>query len=99
MKPLGRFLGLFVAVCVLFSGGISWAQTEQVRLALKGMWPGYPTGTAQSVAVSGRYAYCATAAAGVMVVLDISEPTNPQRVGGYVTNGDARGIAVAGSYA
>jgi hypothetical protein len=32
-------------------------------------------------------------------VIDISNPANPQRVGGYVTSGSATGVAVSGTHA
>jgi hypothetical protein len=32
-------------------------------------------------------------------VIDVSDPANPQRVGGYDTSGSARGVAVSGNYA
>jgi hypothetical protein len=32
-------------------------------------------------------------------VIDISNPANPQRVGGYDTSGNAQGVAVSGNYA
>ena len=30
-------------------------------------------------------------------VIDVSNPANPQRVGGYDTSGEARGVAVSGN--
>jgi hypothetical protein len=32
-------------------------------------------------------------------VIDVSNPNNPQRVGGYDTSGYALGVAVSGNYA
>ncbi len=32
-------------------------------------------------------------------VIDVSNPANPQRVGGYDTSGNAYGVAVSGNYA
>jgi hypothetical protein len=32
-------------------------------------------------------------------VIDVSNPGNPQRVGGYSTSGHAQGVAVSGNYA
>ncbi len=69
---------------------------------------GYDTdGDAQGVAVSGNYAYVADAprwdgtnyVGGGLVVIDITNPANPQRVGGYNTSGSAVGVAVSGNYA
>ena len=55
------------------------------------------------IAVSGDYAYVASYASDAMVVIDISTPSNPTRVGeitGVVNYLDyARGIAVSGDYA
>ncbi len=54
---------------------------------LIGQWPGWPReGYACGVAVSGNYAYVADENAGLQVI-DVSNPANPQRVGGYDTSG------------
>jgi hypothetical protein len=50
------------------------------------------------VAVSGNYAYVADDTAGLQVI-DVSNPANPQWVGGYDTSGNAFGVAVSGNYA
>jgi hypothetical protein len=50
------------------------------------------------VAVSGHYAYVAVGDAGLLVI-DVSDPANPRRVGGYDTPGNALGVAVSGNYA
>ncbi len=50
------------------------------------------------MAVSGNYAYVADGLAGLQVI-DVSNPANPQRVGGYDTSGYAHGVAVSGNYA
>src|SRR5439155_17255565 len=49
-------------------------------------------------ALSGNYAYVADDAAGLQVI-DVSNPANPQRVGGYDTSGSASGVAVSDKYA
>ena len=59
---------------------------------------GCVTGWAQGVAVAGNYAYVADNSGGLQVI-DISNPANPQRVGGYDTTGFAYGVAVARNYA
>ena len=64
---------------------------------LIGQWPGWPRGEAYGVAVSGNYAYVADGAG--LEVIDVSNPANPQRVGGYDTSGYAYGVAVSGNYA
>ena len=47
-----------------------------------------PAGLLMGVAVSGNYAYVADGVAGLQVI-DVSNPANPQRVGGYDTSGYA----------
>jgi len=47
------------------------------------------------VAVAGNYAYVADGFAGLQVI-DVSNPANPLRVGGFDTSGSARGVAVSG---
>ena len=44
----------------------------------------------------GNYAYVAD---GGLQVIDVSNPTNCVRVGGYDTSGDVQGLAVLGNYA
>jgi hypothetical protein len=65
---------------------------------LRGKWPLFSRGPALAVAVSGNYAYLADEYAGVQVI-DVSKPSNPQRIGGYDTSGRALGVAVLGNYA
>jgi len=48
--------------------------------------------------VSGHYAYVADGEAGLQVI-DVSDPANPRRVGGYDTPGRAVDVAVSGDYA
>jgi len=55
-------------------------------------------GTANSVAVSGNYAYVAAGAAGLQVV-DVSNRQNPTVIGALDTAGDARDIKVVGNLA
>ena len=62
-------------------------------------------GITYDVKVVGNYAYVADGAAGLHVI-DVSNPTNCVRVGGYDTmgpargvSGTARGVAVSGNYA
>jgi hypothetical protein len=50
------------------------------------------------VAVSGIFAYVADGGAGLQVI-DVSNPTNCVRLGGYDTTGDVHGVAVSGIYA
>lgn len=51
------------------------------------------------VAVAGSYAYVVAAEGVGLQVIDISNPGNPQWIGGYETPGYARDLAVAGGYA
>jgi hypothetical protein len=62
-----------------------------------------------AVAVSGNYAYVTETVyccdydgcyprSGSLDIIDISNPANPQRVGGYDTSAYASGVAVAGNY-
>src|SRR5258708_4707912 len=51
---------------------------------LAGSWPGHRRGPTYSVSIRGNYAYVA-AQSGGLVVLDIVDPANPQRVGGLAT--------------
>ncbi|HMJ26086.1 MAG TPA: hypothetical protein VK475_09670, partial [Pyrinomonadaceae bacterium] len=53
-----------------------------VVLTQRGWWPGYLRGEANSVDVSGQYAYLGLFSGGMRVV-DISDPANPRRVGGF----------------
>ena len=50
------------------------------------------------MAVSGGYAYVTDGYSG-LVIIDISDPTNPVQAGHYDTVGDAVGVAVSGGYA
>jgi hypothetical protein len=69
-----------------------------VPLALAGQWPGWQRGSAQAVAASGNYAYVADGGTGLQVI-DVSNPTHPVRVGGYVASVGAYDVAVSGPYA
>jgi hypothetical protein len=72
--------------------------------ALRGTWPLFPqdglgtSGRASEVVLPGNYAYVANEIAGLQVI-DVSDPANPQRMGGYDTSGESYGVAVAGNYA
>ena len=68
---------------------------------LIGQWPGWPRGgAARGVAVSGNYAYVAAEYGGLQVI-DVSNPANPERVGGRTNDlgGIPTGVAVSGNYA
>ncbi len=55
-------------------------------------------GFAQGIAVAGGYAYLADGTNG-LVIIDVSNPSNPFRLGGYDTTGDAQAVAIRGDYA
>jgi hypothetical protein len=61
-------------------------------------WPGYGRGPALDVAVAGRYAYVAAGTGGLSVV-DVGDPTQPRRVGGYWVPGMTQRVRVDGSRA
>ena len=68
-------------------------------LVSDGLWP-QVKGYATDVKVVGRYAYVTLALGdGGLEVIDVSDPANCVRVGGYATGRDTRGVAVAGNYA
>jgi hypothetical protein len=61
-------------------------------------WPAYSRGPARAVAVQGNYA-CVAADSGGLIVIDVRDAANPQRVGGCDTSGFAWAVAVVGNYA
>ena len=69
---------------------------EARGLVLRGQWPGYHRDSAKAVGLSGNYAYVA---AGGLHVVDISDPSNPKRLGGFDTSRNTEGVAVAGQHA
>jgi hypothetical protein len=50
------------------------------------------------VALSGHYAYVADWDAGLQII-DVSNASNPQRIGGHDTSGSAVGVTISGDYA
>src|SRR3954447_15547117 len=65
---------------------------------LLGHWPLLPRGLGYAVASQNGYAFVADGPAG-LTVIDVSNPGNPQTVGGDDTRGIAYGVAVSGDYA
>ena len=63
---------------------------------LRGIWPGEPGAPIRGIAVQDGYAYCANGKHG-LVIIDVRDPANPTKVGGYDTPGSAIAIALAGS--
>jgi hypothetical protein len=86
-----------LAACLLL--GTLAAATAQplLRPLLPGKWPAGTQGLAD-VKVVGNYAYMTGGTDGFHVV-DVSNPANPVRVGGYGTSGVATHVAVSGNYA
>ena len=82
------------------------AQTEQLRLILKGEWSEAGSDwSATSVQVVSNYAFVAelrwldTNRPGRLAVLDLSNPTNPVPLGFYETSNQVKGVHVVGSLA
>ena len=67
-----------------------------VKVGFRGNWPGFETGDAQDVVVADGFAYLATTAG--LLILDISDPAQPRRVGSYHTDSAAMRIAMNGNY-
>ena len=97
-----RRRGIFLAVlagCFAVGLGATHAATPTLQPLLQGKWPAFPRGgDARDVKVSGNYAYVADHDAGLQVI-DVSNPTNCVRVGGYHAAGLTLSVAVAGNYA
>jgi hypothetical protein len=77
---------------------LSQAAPPAVHPLAQGSWPAWSRGEAADVKVQGSYAYVAIGAGGLAVV-DVSNPTNCVRVGGFDTVGSAEGVAVLGNHA
>lgn len=67
--------------CGLVTLALAWP-AHGADSVLIGQSPGWPRGNVYAVAVSGNYAYIAAYEAGLQVI-DVSNPANPQGVGGY----------------
>ena len=90
--------GSVLAAALVLASAVGSASGGNLDPVLVGQWPGYLRGPANAVAVSGLVAYVTQGDAG-MQVIDVSNPANPVRVGGYDTSGNAREVAVSGHYA
>ncbi len=77
---------------------ICGSASAQDSLNVSRLWQQFYWQTAYSVAVQGNYAFIAAYDDG-LVIYDITNPAAPDLTGIYDTQGNARGIAVAGSYA
>lgn len=63
-----------------------------------GTWPGYARADAYSVLVTNDLAYVAQGHGG-LVILDVSDPAKPERLGGFNTDGFAYNVEVVGNLA
>jgi hypothetical protein len=87
----GRGLMLAVALPLSLCG-----QTD-VSLEFVGQWLSLDQGTVYRVTVNGNYAYLATGT--TLEIIDVADPANPHRVGGYSTVGTPWGVRVIGTNA
>ena len=85
----GTFLAL-LALCLAAGLTAAHAASPSLQPLVQGKWPS--SGNARGVAVSGNYAYVADGGAGLQVI-DVSNPANCVRVGGYNTSGNASDVA------
>lgn len=95
----GRRISQLVYPITLLVAVVPWsahATVADLDLELVGSWPGFRRGEASSVTISDNYAYIAGGETGLHV-LDVSNPADPRRVGGYDTG--AWDVAVVGHYA
>ena len=90
-------LGLSLGLGLFFPAKAEPTNLPPVNIRFKANFPGFRSGIATDVQVVGNLAYVATY--GGMVVLDISNPAIPHRVGGYSSVNSAASIAVSGGYA
>src|SRR5262245_47986529 len=86
------YLSLF---CCLLPGQLPALDLDPV---LRGSSPPSPPGTAMAMAIQNGYAFVALGTNG-LAIIDVSNPANPRRVGGFDTSGFASGVAVSGNYA
>ena len=92
-----RLLRLFFTLILAFigMGGVSRSPGFLERV---GTWPDFGRGPALDVAVSGQYAYVAIGEGGLLI-LDITDLTQPRRVGSYLPAGRAEQVQIVGSLA
>src|SRR5262245_55490053 len=95
-EQLRRTLFSVLAVCFVAALATTRAASPSLHPLSQGMWPALPPGIARDVKVVGDYAYLALDFSGLAVV-DVRDPANCVRVGGYDTSGSATGVAVAGN--
>ena len=80
-----------INLCLLLAGLLyhTLPTSAAINPVFLGSWPGYPRGSAMDAAVSGPYAYLAMGQGG-MRVIDLADPTNPVRIGSYVSTTTSR---------
>jgi hypothetical protein len=108
LGPRGTFLALVIG-CFVAGLAATHAAPPSLQPLLQGKWPAWPRGGyASDVKVVGNYAYVTDADYASddypsgprgLEVIDVSNPANCVRVGGYATSGRANGVAVSGNYA
>ncbi|MFH1958338.1 MAG: lamin tail domain-containing protein [bacterium] len=84
----------FLLLFLIFSFICSSVRADSQNVNLIGKLAG---GLPRDVSVSGNYAY--VAAEGLLSIVDISDPANPEQVSYYDTPGSAYGVSVSGNYA
>jgi len=93
-----RRIWVVVWACGLGLGCWGVALGGETEPLLIGSWRGFRTGLANAVAVLGNHAFVTAGNVGLQVI-DISNPANPESVGGFDTGGNALGVAVSRHYA
>jgi hypothetical protein len=85
---------LVAVACTLIIVSVRAVDSSPV---FRGAWPGHPRGEAQAVHLRDGLAY-ACVGSGLMIV-DVSDPRKPGRVGHLALDGYAFEIAVSGAHA
>src|SRR5882762_2972208 len=92
--PQKAFLRRLILACACLSFSAVAVDLDPV---FRGRWPLFPRGPASAVAVQNGYAYVA-AQLGGLAIFDVSNPTNPRRVGGCCDGSYTIGVAVLGNF-
>jgi hypothetical protein len=66
-------------------------------LRISGRWPGFRQGRATALGVSGSHAYVEMVGSGLLI-FDITDPTEPTRVGGFAAGWDSPRLVFADKY-
>jgi hypothetical protein len=84
------------------AGSLTWhlypKPPEPPHISFKSNWPGFRSGMAMDVQVVGNLAFVAIGAGGLLI-LDVTDPRNPLRVGSFDTPGEARSLMVDDGFA